>query len=36
MGIRVTRLAHGIPVGGDIEYADEVTLVKALEGRTKI
>ncbi|MBN2285515.1 MAG: recombination protein RecR [Tissierellales bacterium] len=34
MGIKVTRLAHGIPIGGDIEYADEVTLVKALEGRT--
>jgi recombination protein RecR len=34
MGIKVTRIAHGIPIGGDIEYADEVTLVKALEGRT--
>lgn len=31
--IRITRLAHGIPVGGDIEYADEVTLKRALEGR---
>ena len=31
--IRVTRIAHGIPVGGDLEYADEVTLMKALEGR---
>ncbi len=31
--IEVTRLAHGIPVGGDLEYADEVTLAKALEGR---
>lgn len=31
--IRVTRLAHGIPVGGDLEYADEVTLARALEGR---
>ena len=35
-GILVTRLAHGIPVGGDIEYADEVTLTKALEGRRKL
>ena len=33
MEIRVTRLAYGIPVGGDIEYADEVTLTRALEGR---
>lgn len=33
MGIRVTRIAHGIPVGGDLEYADEITLIKALEGR---
>ncbi|MDD2495881.1 MAG: recombination mediator RecR [Tissierellia bacterium] len=33
MGIKVTRIAHGIPVGGDIEYADEVTLLRALEGR---
>jgi len=32
-GIRVTRIAHGIPVGGDLEYADEVTLSKAMEGR---
>ncbi|OQY10659.1 MAG: recombination protein RecR [Fusobacteriia bacterium 4572_132] len=32
-GILVTRLAHGIPVGGDLEFADEVTLSKALEGR---
>lgn len=31
--IKVTRIAHGIPVGGDLEYADEVTLAKALEGR---
>lgn len=36
MGIKVTRLAHGIPVGGDIEYADEVTLTKALEGRREL
>lgn len=33
MGITVTRLAYGIPVGGDLEYADEVTLSRALEGR---
>lgn len=33
MGIKVTRIAHGIPVGGDLEYADEVTLIKAMEGR---
>ena len=36
MGIKVTRIAHGIPIGGDIEYTDEVTLVKALEGRTEL
>lgn len=35
-GIRVTRIAHGLPVGGDLEYADEVTLTKAMEGRTEI
>lgn len=35
-GIRVTRIAHGIPVGGDLEYADEVTLLKAVEGRREI
>lgn len=34
--IRVTRIAHGIPVGGDLEYADEVTLSKALEGRREL
>lgn len=33
LGIRVTRIAHGIPVGGDLEYADEITLIKAMEGR---
>lgn len=32
-GVRVSRLAYGIPVGGDIEYADEVTLFRAMEGR---
>lgn len=33
LGIRITRLARGLPVGGDLEYADEVTLLRALEGR---
>lgn len=33
LGIKVTRIAHGIPVGGDIEYADELTLMRAMEGR---
>ena len=33
LGIRVTRLAYGIPVGGDLEYADEITLTRAMEGR---
>ncbi|MEW6080802.1 MAG: recombination mediator RecR [Bacillota bacterium] len=36
LGIRITRIAHGIPVGGDLEYADEVTLTKALEGRRSL
>ena len=36
MGIKVTRLAYGIPVGGDLEYADEVTLRRAMEGRYTI
>ena len=35
-GIKVTRIAHGIPVGGDLEYADEVTPLKAMEGRREI
>lgn len=35
-GIRVTRIASGVPVGGDLEYIDEVTLLRALEGRTEI
>jgi recombination protein RecR len=35
-GIRMTRIAHGLPVGGDLEYADEVTLSKALEGRREL
>ena len=33
LGVKVTRIAHGIPVGGDLEYTDEITLTKALEGR---
>lgn len=36
LGIKVTRLAYGIPVGGDLEYADEKTLTRALEGRNEI
>lgn len=35
-GIKVTRIAHGLPVGGDLEYADEVTLLKAMEGRREL
>ena len=35
-GIRVSRIANGIPVGGDLEYADEVTLLKAMEGRREL
>lgn len=36
LGVKVSRLAHGIPVGGDLEYADEVTLARALAGRQEI
>lgn len=36
LGVRVTRLAFGLPVGGDLEYADQVTMAKALEGRREI
>jgi recombination protein RecR len=36
LGIRVTRLARGLPIGGDLEYADEVTLAQALEGRREV
>ena len=36
LGIRMTRLARGLPVGGDLEYADEVTLTRALEGRREV
>ena len=35
-GIKVTRITHGLPVGGDLEYADEVTLLKAMEGRREL
>jgi recombination protein recR len=36
IGVKVSRIANGIPIGGDLEYADEVTLLKALEGRREI
>jgi recombination protein RecR len=36
LGIKVTRIAHGLPVGGDLEYADEVTISRALEGRRQL
>ena len=36
LGIKITRLAYGIPVGGDLEYADDVTLARALEGRSEL
>ena len=36
MGVKITRLAYGIPVGGDLEYADQVTLARALEGRNEL
>lgn len=36
LGVKVTRLAYGIPVGGNLEYADEVTLYRALEGRSEL
>ena len=36
LGVRITRLARGLPVGGDLEYADDVTLARALEGRQEI
>ncbi len=35
-GIKITRLAHGLPIGGDLEYADEETLLKAIEGRREL
>ena len=36
MGVLVTRIAHGVPVGSDLEYADEITLSKAMEGRREM
>jgi len=36
MGVKVTRIAHGLPVGGELEYADEMTLARALEGRREL
>lgn len=36
IGLKVTRIAHGLPVGGDMDYADEITLTKALEGRREV
>lgn len=36
LGVKVTRIAHGVPVGGELEYADDVTLMKSLEGRRPI
>lgn len=36
LGVRVTRIASGVPVGGDLEYIDEVTLLRALEGRVEL
>ena len=36
LGVKVTRIAHGLPVGGDIEYADEITLAKAIDGRQEL
>lgn len=36
LGVKVSRIAHGIPVGGDLEYADEITMTRALEGRREL
>jgi len=36
LGVKITRIAHGIPVGGDLEYFDEVTLSKAMENRREL
>ena len=33
LGVKISRIANGVPVGGDLEYADEITLRRALEGR---
>ncbi|KKL13722.1 hypothetical protein LCGC14_2522890, partial [marine sediment metagenome] len=36
LGVKVTRLARGLPMGGDLEYADDVTLTRAMEGRQEV
>lgn len=36
LGVKTSRIAHGIPIGGDLEYTDEITLSKALEGRREM
>ena len=36
LGVTVTRIAHGVPVGGDLEYVDEVTIARALENRKEL
>ena len=36
LGVTASRIAHGIPIGGDLEYTDEITLSKALEGRREL
>lgn len=36
LGVKVTRIAHGVPIGGNLEYIDEVTLSKALQGRREM
>ena len=36
LGVKTTRLAYGIPVGGELDHADEVTLYRAIDGRTEI
>ena len=36
LGVRVTRIAHGIPIGGNLEYVDEITLFKAIENRREM
>ena len=36
LGVKVTRIANGVPIGGDLEYVDEITLSRALEGRREL
>jgi len=36
LGVRVTRIALGLPVGGDLDYADQMTIMRAMEGRTEM